>query len=101
MNKRIIQLITEADTHAWSVAEKYVTGDGCNDGEVNYLWEDAFRQKFAELIVRKCADIALEQKKWVEDQEVFNFQDEQWNRARIQQSQHIADKVKQHFGVEE
>lgn len=56
MNYRIIQLITEADTHAWSVAEKYVAGDGCNDGEVNYLWEDAFREKFAELIVRDVTE---------------------------------------------
>lgn len=62
----------------------------------------AFNVKmFAELIVRECAGVALEQKKWVEEQEVFNAQDEQWNRARIQQSQRIADKIKQHFGVEE
>lgn len=38
-------------------------------------------EKFAELIVRECVDIALEQKKWVEDQEVFNPRDEFWNRA--------------------
>lgn len=58
-------------------------------------------QRFAELIVRECADISLEQKKRVEEQETFNQYDYDWNRARIQQSQHIADKVKQHFGVEE
>ncbi len=57
--------------------------------------------KFAELIVRECANVALEQKKQVEEMEVYNLQDEVWNRARIQQSQHIVDKIKQHFGVEE
>ena len=57
-------------------------------------------QKFAELIVRECIEVGLEQKKWVEDQTVFNESDEVWNRARIQQSQHIVDKIKEHFGVE-
>jgi hypothetical protein len=58
-------------------------------------------EKFAELIVRECMNIADGQKKWVEDMEVFNEQDATWNRARIQQSQQIVDKIKQHFGVEE
>jgi sugar diacid utilization regulator len=60
-----------------------------------------FLEKFAQLIVRECIGTALEQKKWVEEQEVFNLQDEQWNQARIQQSEHIVDKIKEHFGVEE
>lgn len=55
---------------------------------------------FAELIVKECLDIADGQKKWVEDMEVFNEHDATWNRARIQQSQQIVDKIKQHFGVE-
>ena len=58
------------------------------------------KEKFAELIIRECMDIALKQKKWVEDQKVFNDHDEQWNRARIQQSQHIVVKIREHFGVE-
>jgi len=57
-------------------------------------------ERFAELIVRECVNVALEQKKWVENQEVFNPHDESWNRARIQQSQHIVDKIKEHFGIE-
>ena len=57
-------------------------------------------QKFAELIVRECIEVGLEQKKWVEDQTVFNESDEVWNRARIQQSQHIVDKIKEHWGVD-
>lgn len=61
-------------------------------------WLD--REKFAELIVKECVEIALEQKKWVEDMKVHNPHDEVWNKARIQQSQHIVDKIKEHFGVE-
>ena len=57
-------------------------------------------KKFAELIVGECMNIADEQKKYVEDMVVFNEQDAVWNRARIQQSQQIVDKIKQHFGVE-
>jgi len=57
-------------------------------------------EKFAELIVRECTNVALEQKKQVEEMEVYNLQDEVWNRARIQQSEHIVDKIKEHFGVE-
>ena len=60
-----------------------------------------FAERFAELIVQECAEIALEQKKWVEDMKVHNPHDEVWNKARIQQSQHIVDKIKHHFGVEE
>ena len=63
--------------------------------------EDAtWWKKFAELLIQECVGIALEQKKWVEDQEIFNPQDEQWNCARAQQSQRIVDKIKKHFGVE-
>ena len=58
------------------------------------------KEKFAELIVRECAEIALEQKKWVEDMKVHNPHDEVWNKARIQQSQHIVDQIEKHFGVE-
>lgn len=62
-------------------------------------WDMPECKKFAQLIVQECADIALEQQKWVEDQEVFDPRDKTWNQARIQQSQRIADKIKQHFGV--
>ena len=86
MNERIKQL--------WEQAAKTTQGDS---------WEEQtkFMEKFAELIVGECADIALEQKKWVEDMKVHNPNDEFWNRARIQQSQHIVDKIKEHLGVKE
>ena len=51
------------------------------------------------MIIQECMDIALDKKKWVEDQVVFDPRDQAWNKARIQQSQHIVDKIKQHFGV--
>jgi hypothetical protein len=58
------------------------------------------KRRFAELIVRECVEVALAQKQWVEEQDAFGERDRDWNRARIQQSQHIVDKVKEHFGVE-
>jgi hypothetical protein len=57
-------------------------------------------EKFAELIAQECVEVALAQKKWVENQEVFGVRDADWNQARIQQSQHIIDKIKEHFGIE-
>ena len=89
MNERIEALAKQA-------RYKYPDAVGlCED----YAYFD--HEKFAELIVRECVQVAIEQKNWVEDQEVFNPVDEQWNRARIRQSQRIVDKIKQYFGVEE
>jgi len=79
MNERIIKLITEADTYAWTITEKYVP----ECGEVNYLWEDAFRKKFAELIIKECTK-ACEKNSHL----VLNG----WQRA---------DQIREHFGVEE
>ncbi len=74
---------------------KYDSSTGTFETDRRALFE------FAELIVRECTNVALEQKKQVEEMEVYNLQDEVWNRARIQQSEHIVDKIKEHFGVEE
>ena len=89
MNERIRELAEQSG--AW---EYYEINEGV-DGDEKPL------EKFAELIVQECAEIALEQKKWVENMTVFNPMDESWNEARIQQSQRIIDKIKEHFGVEE
>lgn len=91
MNERIRELITQARGH-WN------HGDFNMPKSVEFQEEDI--EKFAELIVRECMNIADGQKKYVEDMVVFNEQDATWNRARIQQSQQIVDKIKQHFGVE-
>jgi len=82
MNKRTIQLITEADAYAWTIAEKYIP----ECGEVNYLWEDAFRKKFAELIVRECA-------KFMDENSGYNDSDGCWFPE--------PEDMLKHFGVEE
>jgi hypothetical protein len=84
MNKRLLHLFNKAGFH---------------QPEMERLGIEHKFEKFAELIVRECVDVAIEQKKWVEDMKVFNPGDVEWNQARIQQSQHIIDKIKQHFGV--
>ena len=58
------------------------------DGKVYNSWEDyvdltEYVEKFAELIVQKCADIG--NKAWKEDGEYT----------------YIGDKIKEHFGVEQ
>ena len=88
MNERIEKLAEQCRIETYGV-----------NGELLEFGFDT--EKFAELIVGECADIALEQKKWVEDMKVHNPNDEFWNRARIQQSQHIVDKIKEHLGVKE
>jgi hypothetical protein len=94
MNERIRELYDQADKFASQNRVQNIDAPGNNYFEL-------FHEKFAELIVRECAEIALEQKKWVEDMKVHNSHDEVWNKARIQQSQHIVDKIKEHFGVEQ
>ena len=91
MNERVKKLAEQA-------GHRYIPSSNSGSLRVEYLTPEI--EKFAELIVRECAEIALEQKKWVEDQKVHNPEDESWNKARIQQSQHIVDKIKLHFGVE-
>lgn len=71
------------------------------DTGITHYREFFNHEKFAELIAQECINVANERKKWVEDQEVFDARDREWNNARIQQSQHIVDKIKQHFGIEE
>jgi hypothetical protein len=89
MNERIKELAIEAGM---------IIGDTSNFDMAAIMPKES---KFAELIVAECIDIALEQKKWVEDMKVHNPHDEVWNKARIQQSQHIVDQIEKHFGVEE
>jgi hypothetical protein len=46
MNERIKQLAEQAQQYA-----EYITPQGCE-------WFDTFKEKFAELIVQECADVA-------------------------------------------
>jgi hypothetical protein len=87
MNERIKQLAKQAG----------LDDDICPLDE----WDNPELEKFAELIVAECIDVCNQQKKWVSDMTVFDAQDIAWNQARIQQSQHIVDKIQQHFDVAE
>ena len=97
MNERINELRLEAGISRLHDEPKFMVAVN-EEGKVIEPLDGL--ERFAELIVRECVNVGLEQKKWVEDMEVFNEQDATWNRARIQQSQQIVDKIKQHFGVE-
>ena len=92
MNNRIKELAEQAKCYA-------------DENNAHYLqnphWIETFEEKLAELIVKECCDVGIAQKKWVENQEVFDPRDDHWNLARIQQSQRIVDKIREHFGVEE
>lgn len=88
MNSRIQALANQAED--WAEGQNFYESD----------YRDYLMEKFAELIIQECMDIALAKKKWVEDQTVFDPRDQAWNQARIQQSQHIVDNIKDHFGVE-
>lgn len=57
MNERILEFNAQADKYAWEkIGEKYD-----ESRSLNWEWEDTKMEKFAELIVRECADI------WQED----------------------------------
>jgi hypothetical protein len=68
MNERIKQLAEQAQQYA-----EYITPQGCE-------WFDTFKEKFAELIIRECADIAT-----INQYEAFSS----------------GYYVKKHFGVED
>ena len=74
MNERIKELSKQAEQYAL---------DKANEGEdedYDYSFDDYFQEKFAELIVRECAEI-----------------------GSINQFQHdsVGNYIKKHFGVEE
>ena len=77
MNERIKQLAEQAQQYA-----EYITPQGCE-------WFDTFKEKFAELIVRECADLINSDKD--SDKHVM------WNRALYE----TRGKIFRHFGVEE
>ena len=74
MNERIRELVRESNLDMYGV------------GKERHRWEYTV-EKFAELIVRECLDIA-------QDRAAFDgFPPNDVN--------HIIDEIKQHFGVEE
>jgi hypothetical protein len=91
MNERIVKLSTEAENYACTVAEKYVP----ECGEISYLWEHAFRKKFAELIVQDCiAEFETSKRCDPYTGELFKCE---YNECLDDQ----ITALKEHFGVEE
>ena len=74
MNERIKELSKQAEQYALDKANEG------NDEDYDYSFDDDFQEKFAELIVRECIDIA----------------DEYDGVGST-----IVGRMKQHFGVEE
>jgi len=81
MNERIKNLVYEAEEYALDKANEH---DGDEDYE--YTFEDDFQEKFAELIVRECADIAKHH--------VMNI-------STYADAEFVNEQIKEHFGVEE
>ena len=84
MNERIRKLIEQATT------KREFYPEGCN-GYPKYRY-DFDQEKFAELIVRECAEIS-EQSQWSEAKGEYY---EGFNEAMI----YVSNKIKEHFGVE-
>lgn len=62
-------------------------------------WDDQKLHNFADLILQECLTSVITQKQLVMNQKVFSVSDQNWNAARIQQSQHIHDKIVEQFNV--
>ena len=89
MNERIQKLALLAGEYVNSVyttpVRSKTPGKIWEDGHID--WHPQFNEKFAELIVRECLDIA-------QDRAAFDgFPPNDVN--------HIIDEIKEHFGVEE
>jgi hypothetical protein len=83
MNERIKELAKQADG---VFIHKLITG------AKQYTFLEKDLEKFAELIVRECAEIS-EQSQWSEAKGEYY---EGFNEAMI----YVSNKIKEHFGVE-
>lgn len=75
MNERIKELAEQAENHAYRVA---AAGDDC---------QEAYTQKFAELIVKECMDVASPSYMSTPEQGVYYVEQ-------------AIDRIAEHFGVE-
>ena len=91
MNERINELNREAQ--AWALR---IVGE--DDDNFN-LWVEMYKVKLAELIVRECADLFVDQQYMILNPHE-PFADERV-RALKQHDKDTVKKIKQHFGVEE
>ena len=80
MNEKIKLFAKQAEQYALDKANEG------NDEDYDYSFDDDFQEKFAELIVEECGDIAYKA---------------YWDNPETVRGIHIKEKIKQHFGVEE
>ena len=83
MNERIEKLAVEARQYAFGEVEN---SQDLTEWSTKY-YNEMFEQKFAQLIVKKCIDIA-------QDRAAFDW-------APPNDVNHIISEMKEHFGVEE
>jgi hypothetical protein len=85
MNEQLIRIAVEAD--AW--CDQHHPDDEC----YNLKWEE----KFAELIVRECAQIAMQQ----QQSHSFDSYDEltEYERGQDDTASTISGQIKQQFGL--
>jgi hypothetical protein len=86
MNERIRELVKQAGDYVNEVytppVRSKTPGKIWEDGHIG--WNEQFNEKFAELIVRECAEFAR-----------------QHNLEKADRSHMIHKAIKEHFGVEE
>jgi hypothetical protein len=85
MNERILELAMQANGHH-------------NFSDLNYRELDVFLEKFAELIVKECAELVKDQLKVIPaDQKDWDGHNYGYTAAVYE----TLDRFKEHFGVEE
>ena len=82
MNERIRELVKQAGGH---ISMRSLASNPVQHVESVELWDDRI-EKFAELIVRECGEIAYKA---------------YWDNPETVRGIHIKEKIKKHFGVKE
>jgi len=89
MNERIKELAEQAEQYALDRANEG------SDEDYDYAFDDDFREKFAELIVKECLDIIRC------DAKNFRECDIKTDLVVVEEYNKTFKYIKQHFGVEE
>ena len=91
MNERIRELVKQAEQYALDKANEP------EEEDLEFSFDDDFQEKFAELIVLKCADIINHRadtcSDWLDSVKA--------NEAVREGQRECAKTIKEHFGVEE
>ena len=86
MNERIRELWTEATQRVWPRPGKFTAGE-----------YDYHLEKFAELIVKECAQTLIDNTPVLDEYE----SQEDWDRGYGQAMRDCVHHIREHFGVEE